>query len=81
MKIHSSEFKKGKITYKGLVDMTKEEEKIFKEYDKKVKAGKMVYFTYRPDTLMLKFITKYDLDVKKDKLGNVTVKISEVKKK
>ena len=82
--------KKGEITsiqwgsngrqYWKLMKMTKSEINSNKSYKKLVKAGKQVWFTYKPNGLIMDFIFKYHLDVKKDKLGNVTVTVSRMKK-
>ncbi len=60
--------------------MSKRETNIWKSYRKREKAGKEIYFTYEPNSLMMDFIFKYNLKVKKDKLGNVTVTVSRYKK-
>lgn len=64
----------GKL-YGRIQRMNKIEQKCFDNYEKEHKEGKGVYFQYEPLGLMMKF--KYDLDVKKDKKGNITIKISE----
>lgn len=67
----------GKL-YGKIVRMDKRTQKLFDLHDKQHKAGNGVYFQYEPVKLILNF--KYDINVKKDKYGNVTIKISEKKK-
>ena len=66
--------------YWKLMKMTKRELNCNKSYKKLVKTGKQVWFTYKPNGLIMDFIFKYHLDVKKDKLGNVTVTVSKATK-
>ena len=66
--------------YFKVMKMTKLEKKVFTTAHKLEKAGKEIWFTYKPNSLMLDFIFKYNLDVKKDKRGNVTVTISKATK-
>ena len=74
--INSMQRGKNGRNYIKVMKMTKVEKKIFSDYDKRKKAGKEIWFTYQPDDLMMKI----SLDVKKDKLGNVTVRAKEAKK-
>ena len=60
--------------------MTKRELNSNKSYEKLVKTGKQVWFTYKPNGLIMDFIFKYHIDVKKDKRGNVTVTVSKATK-
>lgn len=66
--------------YWKLMKMSVREKKANDSYERLRKAGKQVWFTYKPNGLIMDFIFKYHLDVKKDKLGNVTVTVSKVKK-
>ncbi len=74
--IHSLEFKRGKTIDLGLIPMSKSEMKIFDDADKRKKEGKEIMFQYEPSSLMMKI----SLDVKKDRRGNVMVKVKLAKK-
>lgn len=78
--ITSVEFGSNGRRYYQVIKMTKFEKKVFTDSDKRKKAGKEIWFTYRPNSLMIDFMFKYHLDIKKDKQGNVTVTISKATK-
>ena len=74
--ITSSIFGSNGRMYFKVMKMTKSEKKIFSDYDKRKKAGKEISYSFDPVDLFLKL----SVDVKKDKQGNVTVKIKQAKK-
>ena len=78
--ITSVEFGSNGRKYYQVMKMSRSEKKIFTDSDRRIKAGKEIWFTYRPNSLMLDFMFKYHLDVKKDKQGNVHVTISKATK-
>lgn len=78
--------KKGDITsvrwgsngrkYWKVMKMSKSELKIFSDADKRKKAGKEIWYSFEPTSLMMNL----SVDVKKDKQGNVRVNIKQAKK-
>jgi len=81
MKIQSFEYRKGnkkgkKLVDHGLEELTKEDMRIIKSYEKRKKAGKEVAFSFEPISLM----GKLALHVDKDRRGNVTVFVRQPKK-
>ncbi len=74
--INSTQWGSNGRMYIKVMKMTKFEKKIFTDYDKRKKAGKEISYSFDPTDLMMKL----SVDVKKDKQGNVTVRIKEAKK-
>jgi len=74
--INSMQKGKNGRNYIKVMKMSKSEKKIFSDYDKRKKAGKEIMYTFEPNDLWLKL----SVDVKKDKQGNVTVRIKEAKR-
>ena len=74
--INSTQRGKNGRMYIKVMKMTAREKKIFTDYDKRKKAGKEIMYTFEPMDLWIKL----SVDVKKDKQGNVTVRIKEAKK-
>jgi hypothetical protein len=65
--------------YHRIERMDKTTQKLFDKSDRMTKQGKQIWYRYEPFTLFFTFAKKYDIDVKKDKRGNVTVIISKAK--
>ena len=60
--------------------MTKREIQIFRSFDKRMKEGKEILTSYEPLSIMTEFIFNWNLTIKKDRRGNVIVKVMQRKK-
>jgi len=74
--IRSIGYEKGKYVDKGCVPMTKHEITCFDRYERDVKAGKLISYSFEPISLMMKL----SVHIEKDKKGNIVVDIRQPKK-